>query len=90
MGRRTDDFHIPLPRSSLATLSPPGALRKECGNASFNNVLLLESCLFSPPLSDPVFDGIKFMQVGGSCLAPLSRMHSTCDCDFQGYLFAIW
>lgn len=56
MGRRTDDFHIPLPRSSLATMSPPGALRKECGNASLNNVLLLESCLFSPPLSDPVFD----------------------------------
>lgn len=51
MGRRTDGLHIPLPRSSLANMSPPGALRKECRNASFNITLLLESCLFSPPLS---------------------------------------
>lgn len=51
MGRRTEYFHIPLPRSSLANVSPPGALRKEYRNASINNVFLLESCLFSPPLS---------------------------------------
>lgn len=86
MGRRTEYFHIPLPRSSLASVSPPGALRKEYRKASIDSVLLLESCLFSPP--EWVQSVMELMKVGGCCLAPLSRMHSICDCDFQGYLFA--